>query len=400
LPGNEWESAVVPEVTVCVPAYRSGDLLRRTLESILGQSSGDLEVDVGLEPTDAEETIAACGPLLGDPRVRLHVNAERLGFDGNLRCMLARVATPYFLICPHDDILHPRHVEVLLAAIRDRPDASVAYGDTYEVGQRAGRISLDVPDGDLEARLLAFFLPGHEAACWRGLTRSTVLHRPFPTNTYSGFSTEYEWALHLVCEGVALHVARPLLVKYLRPPADGSVSADWGSGRDLGWLMAALEHHRTAMLGSIPYARIRPDARAAIELAAELAMLTRWLDYAGGRFSLTAEQTVRLEGVMASTGAVGAAGAVIACHARLLLARQLMAESDWSGAERLILTTIDQDPTNSEAWVLLGWLHNGAGRLFEALDAAMEADALLPLSGDVRGMTSLLEQRFLRSSPG
>jgi hypothetical protein len=389
----------VPDVTVCVPAYRSGDLLRRTLASILEQSAVDLQVDVGLEPPDAQRTIEACGPLLADPRVRLHVNTEQLGFDGNLRSLLARVDSPFFLICPHDDILHPQHLEILLAALRERPDASVAYGDVYEIGQRSGRISLAIPEGDLGMRLLAFFLPGHESACWRGLTRSAVLHRPFPTNDYSGFSTEYEWALHVLCEGVALHVARPLLVKHLRPTAEGSVSADWVSGRDRAWLMAALEHHRTTMLASIPYARIAPDARAAVALAAELAMLTRWQDYAGGRFELTVEQMERLHGVLVSAGSLGSsAGRLIVSRARLVLARQSMAYADWPAAEQLIRTAIGEDPTNGEAWVLLGWLYHGMGRPFDAIEAALEADALLPLSGDIRGMTAFVERLLLATT--
>lgn len=382
-------------VTICVPAYRSGPLLARTLRSLLDQTVADLVIDIGLEPVEAEATIAACGPLLDDPRVRLTVNEKALGFAGNVRRLFSRVGSPLFLCCPHDDQLHPRHVELLLAAIESRADASVAYSDAWLVGSRSGATGLELPDAGLEDRLFAYLVPGRMASCWRGLSRQRVLERPFPDNEFEGFSTEYEWALHLVSEGAALHVRRPLVIKDIRMAGDGSVAGGWKFGHDTSWLQAALEHHRSALVAGLPLDRIPVARHAALRIAAELAALTRWMDYSHGRFGLTPALCARLDEMEREAADSSDPEAPrLLRNAQLIRARQAMTDADRPTADRLLREIVAEDPGHVHARVLLGWNLHATGQPHEALEFALQAAALEPFSAEALELASTVSKRF------
>jgi hypothetical protein len=86
---------MAPNVTVCIPAYRSEAFIHNTLRSVLIQSYSDFVVEIACEPP-AEEILNACGALLRDERVRIIVNPHVLGTGENIKSLLGRVATPYF----------------------------------------------------------------------------------------------------------------------------------------------------------------------------------------------------------------------------------------------------------------------------------------------------------------
>ena len=74
------------------------------------------------------------GEQIGDSRVRVRVNTQRLGWDAHIASLLEHVDTPYFVILPHDDVLTPAQ---LLAAV-ERAKELIAAGDfmQVQVGQR------------------------------------------------------------------------------------------------------------------------------------------------------------------------------------------------------------------------------------------------------------------------
>jgi GT2 family glycosyltransferase len=119
---------MAPNVTVCIPAHRSEAFIHNTLRSVLTQSYSDFVVEIACEPP-AEEILNACGALLRDERVRIIVNPHVLGTGENIKSLLGRVATPYFLILGHDDFLLPDYLTTLLDELIRRPQASVAYSD-------------------------------------------------------------------------------------------------------------------------------------------------------------------------------------------------------------------------------------------------------------------------------
>ena len=207
------------QVTVCIPAYRAERFLTHTLRSIAKQTYRDIGVEIAIEPP-AAETAKACTPFLHDPCFRVSINDQRLGWAENIAALLARVRTPFFIILPHDDVLHPDYIETLLGAITARPDASVAYADMFCFGDGHFRKSLTIEEGGPFERLLSFFLGGAEAVPWRGVTRTTVLDggATFPSNEFISFAVECEWACHLLRSGAAVRVPRPVVLQAARCP--------------------------------------------------------------------------------------------------------------------------------------------------------------------------------------
>lgn len=284
----------MPLLTVCIPAYKSERWIATGLTSLQRQSWSDLRVLVGIEPVEAEPTIRICRGFASDSRIRYEVNPQRLGWGGNIRALLQRVDTPYFLILFHDDWLHSRYIETLLPPLQERPELSVCYGDIRRFGASTGRKCLPLRDAGLPEQLLDFFLARGDAVPVRGVTRSTVLEgTEFPRNEFDDFLVESEWTLHLLLSGRALHVHRPLYLKRRVSLEDGSVSAGWRFEMPVDRLQAALGHYRRRVLAGIDRAGLSESERRPIVLVAEAALLHRYAQFAGARFRLDEEQRKR-----------------------------------------------------------------------------------------------------------
>jgi hypothetical protein len=223
-------------LTVCIPVYRAGTFLAETLRSVLEQTYHDLRVEISVDPAEEdgtgkpEDSWPTLRLFQDDRRIHVVKNPVRLGWDRNIRALLTRVETPVFAILPHDDIWHPCYVEVLLASLRDEPDAVVAYGDLHMFGvEEIYRHAVELPrTQNLREQLFAFLLQGAEAMPWRGVTRSARLPTigGFPTDDYLGFCVECEYALSLLLAGPALHIPRTLYYKRLHPPEVMSASRE------------------------------------------------------------------------------------------------------------------------------------------------------------------------------
>lgn len=114
----------MPLVSICIPVYNS-DFFHEALGSALSQSMRDLEILVCDDSTDdrAEITTRA----VNDPRIRYVRNPERLGFQGNF-AQCHRLARGEFIkFLNHDDVLHPRCVELMLSAFRPGNNIRLAF---------------------------------------------------------------------------------------------------------------------------------------------------------------------------------------------------------------------------------------------------------------------------------
>lgn len=113
-------SAVVPEVSVVVPAYNAQRWLAATLQSILAQQDVALEVIV-VDDRSTDGTLALVGEFEArDSRVHcLSTPANCGGPAGprNLGIEAARGA--WIALCDADDLWHPRKLAAQLACARD-----------------------------------------------------------------------------------------------------------------------------------------------------------------------------------------------------------------------------------------------------------------------------------------
>lgn len=372
-------------VTVCIPAYRAAPFIADTLRSIQRQSHASLRVEIAIDPAAGElpdYTLGTVRPFLSDHRFSVRENPVRLGWDGNIRSMLQRVDTPFFLILPHDDILHPAYVETLLAVMGERPDAPVAYGDMFFFGHTVpSRKWVDLPaDGTRDDQLLAFFLAGAEAVPWRGVTRSQVIEAVggFPTDGYLGFASECEWALGLLLQGPAVRVPRPLYFKRIHPP--GVTTASSSRLRDVTReeLYRAWRGHRSRMINALERGRDRVEATTdVVRLAARSAMLRRHHHALGP--VLPPEEAVQASQMLAHADVLSAElpeARRVAAMLHLVLSQHELGSGRLDNGKRHAESAVAVDPKNVDALIHLSRLKLQQGCAFEAFDLVIKADAV------------------------
>lgn len=374
------------ELTVCIPVYRAEAFLPQTLLSLFSQSYSNFIVEIAIEPP-AEAILLACKPLLQNERVRTVVNSEVLGWAENIKRLLGRVKTPYFMILFHDDLLVNDYISSLLGALRQHPHASVAYADMICFGQESFRWGLHLVDEPLFDRLMSFFVGGTEAVPLRGVVRSSVLdNHEFPTDQYGGFACECEWVLQLLLMGQAIHVPRPLYLKRVFAPGEISASSKRILGHSRERLMEGLEHHRGRMLALVQRANLPQQQQEALGLAAEAALLRRHMTFGIGPFSQA--QLDRLDQIV--KGAAATLGTYAkGLTAMLLLAKSqhALAEGDRRSALELAVAATHADPMQSEGWIYLSRLQSDAGCSTEAFNSALRAWTVEP---DGRGQRELI----------
>jgi len=113
-----------PKVTVIIPTYNWSSVLRYSIRTVLWQTFRDFELlVVGDACTDDSEEVVRS---FNDSRVHWHNLAQNSGNQSapnNRGIELAR--GKYIAYLGHDDLWHPRHLEVLVQAMER--DADIAY---------------------------------------------------------------------------------------------------------------------------------------------------------------------------------------------------------------------------------------------------------------------------------
>ncbi|MDR0199264.1 MAG: glycosyltransferase [Streptococcaceae bacterium] len=105
-----------PLISVIIPIYNVEAYLKECLESVLAQTYAYLEIiliDDG--STDGSKTIAEAYQAK-DSRVHL-IQQENLGLSGARNTGLDAAKGDYFLFVDSDDVISPRHIEDLYAAV-------------------------------------------------------------------------------------------------------------------------------------------------------------------------------------------------------------------------------------------------------------------------------------------
>lgn len=152
----------VPRVSVLLAVYNGGELLERSLRSILGQSWRDFEflvVDDG--STDCTpDLLRACR----DPRLRVLTNASNIGLTRSLNRGLHEARGQWIARQDADDLSAPRRLEAQMAFLAENPSVQLLGTSCWRLTP-AGRIS---GSNDLPAT--------HDALRWASLVDNPFLH--------------------------------------------------------------------------------------------------------------------------------------------------------------------------------------------------------------------------------
>ena len=114
-----------PRFSVCVPLYNRSHLLLPLLQSVVSQEYDDYELllceDCSPERTQIRETVQQFAAL-HRVRIRYVENAENLGYDGNIRELIAQSRGDYCFFLGNDDLMCPGALMHLSDVLRRHPE--------------------------------------------------------------------------------------------------------------------------------------------------------------------------------------------------------------------------------------------------------------------------------------
>lgn len=174
-----------PRVVFGMPAYGRLDTLPQVLESLLSQTYRDFAIVIVDDRPSAEaRAIVESYADLG-PRISYEANPVRLGMVGNWRKAFVRSqelhgGSEFFAWVSDHDAWHPRWLEVLVAALDERPSVVLAYPQMQRVFPRERKAILRLFEtvGMAPAERLRAVLTEMTAGnCIYGLFRTEALAR-------------------------------------------------------------------------------------------------------------------------------------------------------------------------------------------------------------------------------
>lgn len=106
--GSPEKMASRPKFSVCIPAYNRARHLAPLLDSILGQDYADYEIVLCEDRSPERDAIAAIAEEYNQKcpgRLRVFLNEQNLGYDGNLRNLIDRATGEYCFFMGNDDLM-------------------------------------------------------------------------------------------------------------------------------------------------------------------------------------------------------------------------------------------------------------------------------------------------------
>jgi GT2 family glycosyltransferase len=291
-------TAGAPLICVGVPVWNGADIVGETLESVLRQRDVQLAVFISVDGAD-KLSAEACRPFLSDPRVRLAIQPERLGWVRNSAAVLAAggaVAAQYGCVQPHDDLMKDGYLAALVEVAERSPAAAVVYSDIETLGKPERIIVQPAVTGQPLARQLDILAHHFDAVAWRGLTRLSALARAAPLGraAYGDFGADTVWMARLARAGELIRIPEPLYLKRYRAK---SAHAQWGSWPRGAKLRAWTEHCLAMLDEALPVAA-GPHQRRELVAAARDRLLQRVRPLAFHRdmSTMTGEERERMLG--------------------------------------------------------------------------------------------------------
>lgn len=118
----------MPLISVCIPAYNRAALLPVLLDSIVSQTGVHYEIVICEDASPERDQIRAVTEHYAEAypgRISYHENTTNLGYDGNLRRLIALARGDFVLFMGNDDLLAEGALAAVATAVRVHPDVGV-----------------------------------------------------------------------------------------------------------------------------------------------------------------------------------------------------------------------------------------------------------------------------------
>jgi len=117
-----------PKISVCIPAYNRHEVLVPLLDSVLSQDYDSFDVviceDNSPQRARIRETVAFYQTRYPG-RINYFENKENLGYDANIRNLIARAEGEYCFFMGNDDLMRPKALATVAAALGRHPNIGV-----------------------------------------------------------------------------------------------------------------------------------------------------------------------------------------------------------------------------------------------------------------------------------
>lgn len=180
-----------PLICVGMPVYNGEPFLAEAIESILGQSVGDLELIIS-DNASTDGTQEICRSLAArDARIRYMRQTANLGASENYNAVFRNSRSQYFKWASSNDVCHPDFLAKCLAALREHPDVVLCYPHTRvfvddPVAGSDFQDGFDASDDDPCRRFAQVVRRLGYNNVMNGLIRSEVLRKTKPMKPYFG----------------------------------------------------------------------------------------------------------------------------------------------------------------------------------------------------------------------
>lgn len=192
-----------PLVSVCIPTFQGELFLRETLASIISQTYTHLEIIISVDGNDL--TTYAIKDIVADPRICFLLQEQHLGWVKNTNATLKQAKGAYVVIVPHDDLIDPQYIEILVEHLNLHPECVLAYTDlTLFYPDKTLLTPIIQPSliGKPDERLSNFILNHFSAVGFRGLFRCEVLQKGGLSECQiDGYAADTLWMAQLACLG-------------------------------------------------------------------------------------------------------------------------------------------------------------------------------------------------------
>lgn len=233
-------------VGIGIPVWRGADFVAETIDCMLSQRDVAVDIFISIDGAD-HESERTCRPFASDPRVRIAVQPEQLGWVKNCAVALSGAATnnaPYVCLQPHDDLADSDYLCSLVELADKRPDAAVVYSDIDAFGTCQDVIAQPDVDGSPVERQLLLLTRHFSAVAFRGLTRTSALARvpAISGNSYENFACDTVWMARLARAGDLIRVPRSLYRKRYHGANTHMQWNGWSADRKAeAWLQHCLD---------------------------------------------------------------------------------------------------------------------------------------------------------------
>ncbi len=181
----------VPHVSIGVPVYNGARYLEEALTALRDQDLAEIEVIVSDNGSTDETPEIARRFAAEDPRFRLVRSETNRGLPWNFNRALDLARAPLFMWNAADDVVSPQHLVRCRDALRDNPDAAIAFPRVTLIDAEGAVVGHMDDDGlqflglsPSERVDLLLRREAYQAIAWGGVLRTDLLrewggHPPF-----------------------------------------------------------------------------------------------------------------------------------------------------------------------------------------------------------------------------